>query len=350
MAPDIEDSLGGQSSPSSPQELYNALYASCASHPDGTLFDQEQLLFLNVIPGNDLAELMRCLNRLAKDQLFKIMTKDGKPCWKVVKKEEAEKYRGLTTEDAMIYAYVESAGREGIWTRTIRARTNVHQAVLSKCLKSLESKGLIKPIQSAKYPKRKIYILAKLQPSEEVTGGAFYTDGVLDEEFVHQLGILAEKYISAKSWYHSSSKSSSKKKSKSKLTSEEAQALRAQELNEALRDRPKVLLPMPPGYTGYPTVPEITRAINDSGLSSVVMMETEIRQLLDILCWSGRIMKVSNGQGYRSVRPTYGGDGSVVESSLTEAPCGRCPVFDLCDESGPVNARTCKYFQDWLGA
>ena len=33
---------------------------------------------------------------------------------------------------------------------------------------------------------------------------------------------------------------------------------------------------------------------------------------------------------------------------LSEAPCGRCPVFDLCEEGGPVAPSNCEYFNDWL--
>ena len=247
-----------------------------------------------------------------------------------------------------MYSYVESSGREGIWTRTIRSRTNLHQTTMNRCLKVLESKILIKPIQSAKFPKRKIYILAHLQPSDDVTGGPFYTDGLLDEEFVHQLCLWAERYVLGRSWYHPSSKTLQKKRKRSKLSEEEAEELRAQEFREAEKEKTMVMKPMPPGYTGYPTLPEITKAVNESGLSGVIMKEAEMRQLMEILCWDNRLMKVMGGRGFKAVRIGGGKDGVKAQNGLTEAPCGRCPVFDLCEESGPVNARTCTYFQDWL--
>jgi DNA-directed RNA polymerase III subunit RPC6 len=105
---------------------------------------------------------------------------------------------------------------------------------------------------------------------------------------------------------------------------------------------------MPPGYTGYPTVPEITRAINQSGISGVVMKEAEMRQLLETLCWDGRLMKVMDGKGYKTVHRPKTHDADASANGLTEAPCGRCPVFDLCEENGPVNAGSCTYFQEWL--
>ncbi|MCJ1476218.1 34-kDa subunit of RNA polymerase III (C) [Lambiella insularis] len=346
MATDMEDVHGMPIAPSSPKELANALYASCASQSADKTFNQEELLSLNIIPNNSLEQLVRCIDRLAKDGLLKIHTKEGKPCWKVVKKEDAKKYQNLNMEEALVYSYVESSGREGIWTRTIRSRTNLHQTTMNRCLKILESKALIKSIQSAKFPKRKIYILAKLQPSEDVTGGPFYTDGLLDEEFVFQLGIWAEKYVHGRSWYHPPTKALPRRKGKSK---EDVENMRAQGLREPPQEKTMLpLLPMPAGYIGYPTVPEITKAINESGISGVVMKEAEMRQVMDVLCWDGRLMKVMDGKAYKTVRSDLKANTLRAENGLTESPCGRCPVFDLCEETGPVNARTCTYFQEWL--
>ena len=218
---------------------------------------------------------------------------------------------------------------------------------MNRCLKVLESKILIKPIQSAKFPKRKIYILAHLQPSDDVTGGAFFTDGTLDDEFVNQLCFFAERYVLARSWYHPPAKGSSKRKGKSNLSAEEADELRTQEFRAGEKDR-SVMIPMPAGYTGYPTLSEITKHLNGLKISDVVLKESDVRQLLEILCGDNRLMKVMGGKGFKAVRRGDGTDGSKTQTGLTEAPCGRCPVFDLCEESGPVNARTCTYFQDWL--
>ena len=78
------------------------------------------------------------------------------------------------------------------------------------------------------------------------------------------------------------------------------------------------------------------------------MRESEVSQLLDILCWDGRLEKIRNGRSYKAIRRVAGEDVAVLENGLTESPCGRCPVFDICEDDGPVNARTCEYFQDWL--
>lgn len=259
------------------------------------------------------------------------------------------RYKSLNAEEALVYSYVESAGREGTWIRLLRARTNLHMTVMNRCLKTLETKNYIKPIKSIKFPGRRTYMLAHLQPSEDVTGGPFHTDGVLDEEFVHQMGFWTERYVIGRSWWHPPINEPVKRKNRTKLNQEQAENLRNQELDarDPRKERSNEMLPMPPGYTGYPTVSEITKAINASGLSGVVMKEAEMRQLLDILCFDGRLHLIHNGEGYKAVRQG-GEDGEPLENGLMESPCGRCPVSDICEEGGPVNARTCEYFQEWL--
>lgn len=40
--------------------------------------------------------------------------------------------------------------------------------------------------------------------------------------------------------------------------------------------------------------------------------------------------------------------GSGPGNGLSEVPCGRCPVFNLCEVGGPVNAEECVYLDEWL--
>lgn len=79
---------------SSPTELKMALYARCANLPEDSIFGQDQLLSFNIIPDNNLEQLLTHTKRLAKDGLFKVMQREGKICWRVVKKADAAKYVG----------------------------------------------------------------------------------------------------------------------------------------------------------------------------------------------------------------------------------------------------------------
>ncbi|KAI4227771.1 MAG: hypothetical protein L6R40_008182 [Gallowayella cf. fulva] len=358
---------------SSPLEIKNALYARCASVPTETIFSQHDLLGLGIIPDRDIKLLLQCTQELTSEGLFKLLHRDGRACWRVVKREDAQKYKNLSNEESLVYSYIESSGREGIWSRILRSRSGLHLTVMTRCLKVLEGKNYIKQIKTAKFPNRKTYMLAGLQPSEDVTGGPFYTDGVLDDEFVHQMALWTERYIVGRSWYTTAGsthpQSHNKKPSKhSHLSKQQAESKRNSTLESSISSRNSShmsLLPFPPGYTGYPTIPEITRAINASNISPVMMKEVEMKQLLDILVWDGRIEENRSNEGYKAVRKAAlavmsgqrateeGGqgiqDGQEGGSALTEAPCGRCPVMGFCEEGGPVNARSCEYFAEWLG-
>ena len=250
----------------------------------------------------------------------------------------------------MVYSYIETSAREGIWTKTIRAKTNMHMSVVTKCLKSLEQRNYIKPTRNVKFPQRKCYMLAHLQPSEATTGGPFYTDGILDDEFVHQMSAWTERFIVGRSWSHRPLPETLKKRNLANITREQAEKLRAEEITRGnvCRDRTKEMLPMAPGFTGYPTLSEITKAVNASGLTDVKMKEAEMLQLLNILIWDAKIERVPSIKGYRAIRQVPGSEVTESDNALTEAPCGRCPVIEVCEDGGPVNATTCEYFEDWL--
>lgn len=47
---------------------------------------------------------------------------------------------------------------------------------------------------------------------------------------------------------------------------------------------------------------------------------------------------------YRATRRL---DESVLLGQM-QTPCGRCPQFNFCEESGPVNATGCEYYDNWL--
>lgn len=86
--PDVEMDVNAAPSPIM---LKNALYARCANLPAESIFSQDDLLSLEVIPRNDLEQLLSCTRQLTKEGLFKLMSKDGRACWKVVKRDDAAK-------------------------------------------------------------------------------------------------------------------------------------------------------------------------------------------------------------------------------------------------------------------
>jgi DNA-directed RNA polymerase III subunit RPC6 len=210
-----------------------------------------------------------------------------------------------------------------------------------------------------------MYIKASLQPSERATGGAWFTDGDLDEDFIETIMKILYQYIKKRSWYNSQDRDRKKKmpkKTHRKVTPEEVKAARDKALGPMdvkMEDREPVvkteyerLLPLPAGYQEYPTVDEMTAFILDKEVSKgTTLSSQEIQQLLDLLVYDGKIERLVAGPeafAYKSVRKTFLEEDEQMNSVLTEAPCGRCPVFDLCEEGGPVGPSNCEYFSDWL--
>jgi DNA-directed RNA polymerase III subunit RPC6 len=299
----------------------------------------------------------------------------------------------------MVYTLIDEARSDGIWSRTLKAKLKMHESVLKSCLKRLESKGYITDMKSVEHPNKKMYIRADLRPSDRATGGPWYTDNNLDEAFIADLEGVVFNFVKRKSAYSRETSAgggggtggskapkkgvvSGKKRSAADISDEQQQggangghAARAHQHH----NRKEAFLPYPAGYSRYPTIREIAKFISDMGITNnTTLSETEVQQLVDVLVYDGLVEAVRIGprKGYRVTRiakqepiPQFGrGEGDEEEAAamrlggggpggaaepgingLMEAPCGRCPVFELCEEGGPVSPSNCVYFSRWLG-
>lgn len=313
---------------------------------------------------DDLNDMLQVVQALVDEKLFKLVQDDGSIAWKVRSRDEAKRYRVLKPEEAVVYELIDDAGQDGIWTKTIKTKTNLHDSHFNQAIKHLSGKGYIMEMKSVEHPSRKMWIKASLQPSERATGGPWYTDGELDEEFISHVMRFLTEAITRQTFYASKLSSATKKPKKvhgKKMTTEEAKAARASALGpqdedavnerEEKRRRFASYLPMPVTYKGYPNIDDLTLLLDTSGLTKdVVLTNADVQQLLDIMIYDGLISRVVVGDnvGYKSQRSSLL-DPDDLSSVLTEAPCGRCPVFDLCEEGGPVGPSNCEYFNEWLG-
>jgi DNA-directed RNA polymerase III subunit RPC6 len=295
-----------------------------SAKPTTASFTQQELLGLAKLKNGN--ELMVVVQNLIDHQMVKLAQDGSGLCFQAVTIEEAEKVKGMTSDEAMVYSYIKESGREGIWTKTIKIKTNLHQHVVLRCLKSLESQRYIKAIKSVKHPTRKIYMLASLQPSVEVTGGPWFTDSELDSEFIDNLLNVAWRFVVSKTFPNAFSQ---------KRTA-------AQES-------------YPASFRSYPTVGQIHKFVAESGIANVELGAADIRSLCEVLVFDDRLERRDGGLSYRatwhSVVAAGGGVNADEGESLdgfTESPCGRCPVFSLCEENGPVNAEECVYFDEWI--
>lgn len=255
---------------------------------------------------------------------------------------------------------------------------------MKNALKQLQTKGLIAPFKNVEHPNKKMYIKASIRPSDRATGGPWYTDQNFDDAFIEELQRVVFDYIKRQSSYHSthsstngsSNRSQVPKKGVVKGAVEKGKKRDAKEMNKpaskpikmmangaAGSKKDATLLPLPAGYTEYPSVRDIARLLSASGITNnTILSEDDVRKLVDVLVWDNLIepVKVAGKIGYRVSRvakqstESWAGREDAADpeshvSAYTEAPCGRCPVFDLCEEGGPVGPSNCEYFKTWLG-
>ena len=66
------------------------------------------------------------------------------------------KTKGFEKEQRLVYQIIEDAGNKGIWMRDIRGKSNIVQSELTRCLRTLESRKLIKSVRSVQAARRKV--------------------------------------------------------------------------------------------------------------------------------------------------------------------------------------------------
>lgn len=57
---------------------------------------------------------------------------------------------------------IERAGNKGIWTRDIKTHTNIPQQIVTKTLRLLETRRLVKSVKSISSKNKKLYMLFDL--------------------------------------------------------------------------------------------------------------------------------------------------------------------------------------------
>lgn len=263
--------------------------------PDGAGADE---IALNVTGAEDKAQLVEVLNRMLSNRSVTLLrTAGGLLRYKAAGARE-QKTKGLHPEELMVFQHIQKAANSGVWTKDLKIRTNLAQPQITKILKALEARGLIKSIKSVVNPSRKLVMLAELEPSKEVTGGAWYTDSQqFDVEFIAIVRDALLRYIER---------------------------------------------------AGEASLSSITAWIMASGLvKNVDLTREDVQQVLDSLTYEGQIDSIEregeDDEVYRRAVEKY-----PPTTALTSVPCGRCPVIDHCREGGPISPQTCEYYAKWL--
>jgi DNA-directed RNA polymerase III subunit RPC6 len=268
------------------------------SNPQGSTANDVMAQF----PELNRAALVSLLNKLTTEGRAEIFQQPDKTLvWRAVELERVEKFKGLTQEERLVYSLIEKEGNMGLWTRDMKFRSNLQQTTINKILKTLQNRKLIKAVKSIAGRNRKVYMLYDLEPSIKVKGNAFYTpDGQFDSEFVTVLNKHCYLHIEQE---------------------------------------------------GSVTLESMATFIRNSGMSNVELKDEDVQQIIDTLIYDGKVDKVKDAAISIPGRPSYVYKPSRVSpppNGLTEAPCGQCPVFYMCEDEGDVTPAKCPYLTQWL--
>ncbi|KAI3443801.1 hypothetical protein Pfo_000466 [Paulownia fortunei] len=215
---------------------------------------------------------------------------------------------GLVDAERAILSLIKSKKDLGIWVREIKQETKLADNVVSRSLKSLSAKNLIKEVVNIQNKAKKHYMAVEFEPSKEISGGEWYVDGHLDKELINVLKQLCFRYMRAQKVATLEGVHNELKKNRV-VTFDIASQQIGEILNSMVLDN-DIIEVKSTGLGDYHSIP------------------------IGTICY-----RVAGGAGVAR-GPRMGAFASI--------PCGACPRFSLCTPDGVISPSTCVYYTKWL--
>ncbi|KAF5102916.1 hypothetical protein D0Z00_000174 [Geotrichum galactomycetum] len=282
------------------QELHTQMVTE---HTPGYLYAQAELQEL--ARAKDLRMLLQWVQELTNAHLVKLAQQGTTVYFSAVTLADARIIKTLAPDEALVYNQIVEAGRNGIWTKTLHARTNLHHNVVARCLRQLEALRHIKPVKAVTHPTRKIYMVAGLEPSLALSGGPWFTDAEIDTEFIESLTNVICRFVDARSYPPPPDNNNSNNTNGSTNGGGSDSELRVYSA----------------GYRDFPTVPAIADFVKTSGVANVDLSLADIKTLCEVCVYDGRLEKIDNGGfGYKATVKTHlHSTSTAVESAAIAA-------------------------------
>ncbi|XP_028782831.1 DNA-directed RNA polymerase III subunit rpc6 [Neltuma alba] len=212
----------------------------------------------------------------------------------------------LTKEEHALYNVIRSRKDMGIWSKDLKQETNLPDTVVKRALTSLQQKKLVKEVVNCHNKAKKHYMASEFEPSKEITGGDWYSDGNLDTEFIGVVKKVCLRHILAQN---------------------------------------------------VATLDGILEWIKKGKFFSVDLSSHQIEQILRALVLDDEIVEMkSTGFGDFSSVPVgrvcyrckKKNKGEPKIGAMASIPCGVCPRISACTPEGIISPKTCVYYQKWL--
>jgi len=255
-------------------------------------------------PMEEVAKVITTL--LRQGRLRVVQNPDDTTIYKEVSAEDQMKFRGLTAEDFLIYQLIEAEANTGAWTKDLKDKTGFQQVQITKILKILENRKLIKAVKSIQAGRKKVYMLYNMEPSREVTGGSLYgSDQAYDHQYIHIMKMHIKTFVENKG---------------------------AVDISDIMTYLKKLA---EEGASSNLTVEDITMLVQ------TIIYDGDIEEMRDTRAMMGG-RRSGTGVLYKPTKTV------IPVNNLCNMPCGNCPVFDLCKDDGIVSPKKCVYFTEFL--
>lgn len=249
---------------------------------------------------------------------------------------------GMSDEEKSVFRAIEGAGSKGIWNREIRNITKLPLNLMSKILKTLETKKLIKGVKSVTASKKKLYMLYGLEPDKSVTGGAWYSGTEFESEYVQILHEQCYQFVKRQLVVPDENTDFVEARKASMVSSRDVKEyideLKISNVKLTLQDIEMVLETI--CFDGLVEKITVDRPISTSSIPHV---KSEVP--CKASCASSDEEDADTGNSINYYRALE----KLVESSgLMRVPCGHCPYSHECRPDAVISPEKCLYFERWF--
>lgn len=208
---------------------------------------------------------------------------------------------------AVIFDLIRASGCEGIDQTTLCSKAKLSKSEVTKALNQLLTQQRIKDIRCFSNKAKKLYMLFELEPSELVTGGAFYNEQRdIDVGFVDSLRGRITAFVSLK---------------KIVTLAQICQMIATE---------------MPLKTLSHKEVSELVGTLEMDGVIECIHSQQPRSQ---------QHFQLASGQNVtRHSAP------GTIGSLVSQFPCVSCSLLDRCAPHGvgAINPSTCTYLEDWI--
>ncbi len=286
----------------------------------------QQMLYdrFNAKTLDDKKNLIVAVNKLSKARRMEMQRSITGEIEYVMKTEEhASKYLGLTEDHMKVIQEIKLRGNRGIFKRELKQITGFLPCTLTRLIKTLESRNIIKAVKTITSKNMNLYMMSEIAPSREQTGGPWYTDQV--SFYLAFCMVCVFKFCGFAKEFDVALVE--------KLSGWMYKAIKGNENRNGAET----------------TLSNMAKHLNDSKVLTVELSVSDLKLLMKKLVYENKIEPIAKQKHLPFEHWTWKLSAPVRSFNyLPQTPCGVCPVIERCTVGGVISPTTCQYMKPWL--